>query len=380
MESLKIVIISRAIFPMMAPRPLRATELAEELARQGHTVTLYGVLGSYDYRSFEKKYNISVKNLKSSSFTTFNSDSIVLIPLWKKMIIRLLHKLCEFPDILLCSRVFQALKKERDVDMLITVAVPYPIHWGATYAKTHLTNLKETVWISDCGDPYMGSPFVNHPFYFKYIEKWWCRSTDYITVPIEDARSAYYAEFRDKIRVIPQGFDFSSIILPKYVKNLIPHFAYSGMVYPQRRDPRVFLDYLCQLARPFKFVIYTKQPTVFTPYIKYLKGKIEIRPYIPHKELIKELSQMNFLLNIKNESSVQQPSKLIDYYLAKRPIIEITSSFKEESAFDEFMNGNYTNSLICPDIESYNVVTVASKFIDLYKEHQYVKKIKGINK
>ena len=370
MKPLKIVIISRAIFPLIAPRPLRATELAKELARQGHHVTLYGVLGLYDYSFFEKECNVKIKDLKSSSFTVINSDGKLAIPFWEKMIIRLLNKWFEFPDILLCNRVFKALKKENSMDMLITVAIPYPIHWGATYAKLHLPNVKGATWVSDCGDPYMGSPFYKHPFYFKYIEKWWCRHTDYISIPVKDAQKAYYAEFRDKIRIIPQGFNFSYIILPNYIKNSIPHFAFSGSVYPQQRDPHVFLEYLCTLKQPFKFVVYTRQQKMFAPYTDRLKEKLEIRSYVPHERLINELSQMDFLLNIKNESSVQQPSKLIDYYLAKRPVLEITSSFKEENIFDEFMNENYTNSLICSNIEEYNIVNIARKFTDLYIEHQ----------
>lgn len=357
---------------MMAPRPLRATELAKELAHQGHNVTLYGVLGLYDYRFFEKEYNIKVKDLKSSFFTVVNSDGNVSIHLYKKLINSLLHKWFEFPDILMCNHVFKALKNESNIDLLITVAIPYPIHWGATYAIHRLARMKDTTWVSDCGDPYMGSDFYKPPFYFKYIEKWWCRNTNYISIPIENAQEAYYAEFRNKIRIIPNGFNFSNIILPKYKKNLIPHFAFSGSVYNQRRDPHVFLKYLCKLKQPFKFIVYTRQSQVFTPYIEYLKEKLEIRTYVPHEQLIKELSQMDFLLNIKNESSIQLPSKLIDYFLSQRPIIEITSSFKEESIFDEFMNGNYANNLICPNIEQYNIANVARKFTDLYREHKSI--------
>ncbi len=44
------------------------------------------------------------------------------------------------------------------------------------------------------------------------------QKVNYITVPIEEAREAYYEEFRNKIRVIPQGFDFSDVQLAKYEK------------------------------------------------------------------------------------------------------------------------------------------------------------------
>ncbi len=55
--------------------------------------------------------------------------------------------------------------------------------------------------------------------FLKPIEKFWCKQTDYIVIPIENGKAGYYEEFRDKIAVIPQGIDFSGVILDKYVKN-----------------------------------------------------------------------------------------------------------------------------------------------------------------
>lgn len=45
----------------------------------------------------------------------------------------------------------------------------------------------------------------------KPIEKFWCKQTDYIVIPVENGKAGYYEEFRDKIAVIPQGIDFSGL-------------------------------------------------------------------------------------------------------------------------------------------------------------------------
>jgi hypothetical protein len=369
MKPLNIIIISAFLYPRICPRSLRATELAKELARQGHKVTLYGALPKFDYSDFEKRYNIKIKDIQFPFFSRLNSGAKISSSLKQNYFISKFRSLTMYPEILLIKKIQNVLKHERSIDLLITIALPYPIHWGATYFRSWFKDkMKNTVWISDCGDPFMGSPFSKHPFYFKYLEQWWCRETDYITVPVEEAKNGYYKEFHEKIRVIPQGFNFSDIELSAYIECEIPHFAYSGMVYPQVRDPRPFLEYLCTLNYLFKFIVYTNKPEMFYPYVDRLADKLEIRFYIPHSELIKELSKMDFLINIKNESSVQQPSKLIDYYLAKRPILPITSIFKEKELFEKFIAGDYEGQMICTNISDYDIINVATKFLKLYQK------------
>lgn len=362
----KILIISRSIHPNLSPRAHRATELAKELARQGHDVTLAAVLGKYDYTQFTIDTGIKICDLGMSKFEWNSSDPEQKnISLWRKAIVFLLRKWLAFPDILVGKRTARFLKDCGHFDRLVTVAVPYPIHWGATYAKRHYENLKDTVWISDCGDPFMGNPIGSHPFYFKYVEKWWCRTTNFISVPTELAIDGYYPEFRDKIRVIPQGFVFDDSLVAEYKKNDVPTFAYSGMVYPQKRDPRKFLDYLVERGGDFKFVVYTNNPAMFEPYKAPLGDKLEFRPYVPHDQLIHELSKMDFVVNIRNESTVQVPSKLIDYYLTHRPILEITSAFDEAETFEAFCKEDYRGQTLIDHPERYNITNVAKAFASL---------------
>src|SRR5690606_30622624 len=103
-------------------------------------------------------------------------------------------------------------------------------------------------WIADCGDPFMGNKFRTRAFYFKYVEKWFCRKADFLSVPIEGAIQAYYPEFKEKIKVIPQGFNFKDFAIPESVpNNPLPTFIYAGTFYPGLRDPTSFLEYLATL-------------------------------------------------------------------------------------------------------------------------------------
>jgi len=70
----KVVIISRAIYPHQSPRPMRATELAKEFVRQGYDVTLYGLLGKFNYQNFIEKTGVTIKSLGNPIFSKQNSD------------------------------------------------------------------------------------------------------------------------------------------------------------------------------------------------------------------------------------------------------------------------------------------------------------------
>lgn len=364
---MKIVVISRCIYPHQAPRSFRATELAKFFAKQGHEVILYGSLGDYDYSDFTSSTGVKVKSLGTLRFSTLNSNSYVRNNYIDKVMKTLFGRLLEFPDIELAFKVNHVLRKELGIDLLVTVAIPYPIHWGAAWAKKCMGAGFAKVWISDCGDAYVNNPVgPPKPFYFKYIEDFWGRQTDFVTFPI-DTPFDFLPSAQKKFRVIPQGFDFSNIrIAEHFHEGNIIQFAYAGATYPGYRDPSRLLEYLSSRTDiPFRFIVYTKAKAHFKNYQDALGDKLVLRDYIPREELIYELSKMDFLINIKNDSAVQSPSKLIDYYLTKRPILDITSAFKEKQNLDEFLFRNYTHQHEKRDISIFDINRVGQQFLDL---------------
>lgn len=366
--SKKIVVISYATYPGISPRNFRTDELTKELARQGHDVTLYILEGGYNYEDYEKKTNIKVASLGHTHFFKFNHDSGVTQKLPAKVIRKILGNYLEFPNIELVFNTYNALRKETDIDLLITVAAPHPLHWGAAVFRViNSDRLKNTVWVADCGDPYMGNAFHKKPFYFKYLEKLFSNKADFISIPIEEAREAYYPEFSEKIKVIPQGFNFEDVkIEGNYKKNKIPSFIYAGIFYPKIRDPRPLLDYLLTLDKDFHFSIYTKTPKILEVYIDKFRGKLSVFGYIPRIKLIDELSKADFLLNLENPSGKQSPSKLIDYSLSGRPILSIdTNKEIDKGLIDSFLDANYNDRTVLDNMENFNIKNVANRFIKL---------------
>lgn len=352
---------------MQSPRSFRSTELAKELVRQGHSVTVYALLGNYDYTLFQKETGIMINSLGESKWGNVDSTGWYVRNMLTAICNRLFSKLLYFPYVELMWKTKKVVLREwRNYDCMITIAFPHSIHWGAALAKGARSHFIK--WISDCGDPFMGDKMNKVPKYFKYIEKYWCRRTDYITVPLEGAIKAYYPEFRDKIRVIPQGFNLDEINNISYEGNDVPTFAFTGKVYPGTRDPRAFLGFLTHLDRDYRFVVYTNAKGYFEPYKKLLGDKLEINGYIPRRDLLMVLGKMDFLVNIVNDSDTQSPSKLIDYALAKRPIIDVSSLFIEKDIFISFLDGNYDGRHADIDISQYDIKRVTNSFVSLAKK------------
>ena len=362
---MKIVIISYVCFPNICPRSWRATELAKEFARNGHEVVLYAVLGKYNYSKFKDETHVNIKNLGKLFLTTETSDGRgEKLNLGGRIINYCFGKLFWLPERELVPKVKDAIKKEGNIDCLITIAFPHIIHYA-----TSLSDLQHVhTWIADCGDPFTLNPMTHFPPYYKKYEERWCEKCDFITVPIEDARNGYYPQYRSKIKVIPQGFDFSKNKICEYSKNKILTFAYAGITYKGTRDPTAFLKYLNSCSYDFRFFVYGRF-SIFEDYKNILGNKLIYKGNIPREQLITELSQMDFLINIKNTSGVQQPSKLIDYKISNRPILTISSNFdnEEKQIFCEFLHGNYEHQQIVNNIEQYNIINVANEFLKLVK-------------
>ncbi len=363
---MKIVLIARTIYPHLTPRAFRTTELAKQLAKMGHDVTVCAVLGDYDYSEFERTTGVKVHPIKMH-FSIVNSDGKSRYNIFDKIAYHALHRWMEYPNIEFVWKVPALLKEIGHIDLLITIAYPHPIHWGAAWAKKKNPETFPKKWISDCGDPFIGNGAGKRPpFYFERVERFWTKQTDFITIPIEEGRVGYLDCAQEKIRIIPQGFDFSTVRINRNFKyNDIPHFAYAGSIYPGLRDPSNFLKYLCSSEQPFIFTVYTNNKQFYAPFKEQLGDKLILNSYKPREELIYELSNQDFLINIQNPNAVQSPSKLIDYFLSKRPILDITTSFNEQKDFKRFLKRDYNYRYVEIDVEQYNIINVAKQFLSL---------------
>jgi glycosyltransferase involved in cell wall biosynthesis len=367
-EKKKILIVTRAFYPGNSPRAHRATELAKELSRQGHAVSVLAPK-AHELEDFASTYSITLLDLGEPTWPDVPAVWRGQPNLFLRGLRAFLVKFLSYPALGWTFRVANRLPAERAYDGMISIAAPHSVHWGVALASV-LRRKPAVTWIADCGDPFMGmenSGFYTHPaFYFRWVEKMFCRAADWITVPTEGAKQGYYREFQDKLAVIPQGFRFEDYEHLRGTKREsgLPRFVYAGGVIPGKRDPRVLIEFLRNCDTEFEFHIFTRQGDILQP---CLRGdpRIFLHEFVPRDKLLPQLASMDFLVNFENVGSIQTPSKLIDYWLCGRPVLSLRSYDLDASLVDQFLEGDYRNALVIDRPEQYGIENVVDRFMAL---------------
>lgn len=378
MNKQKIIIVSRSFYPENSPRSLRTTELVKEFARQGHEVTLLTLKNDQHHESFEAEHGVTIKDFGPLKFSPVELDgSSGFTRIIKRVLRRGLLQLFEYPDIELMYRVKKALQKESGYDLLISIAVPYPIHWGVAWARREENPIAET-WVADCGDPYYGleNDSFNKLFYFAWVEKWFCRKADFITIPFEGGESAYFEEFHSKIKVIPQGLSFPLEINGEQYsnnENETVTFAYFGNIQSYLHYAEPFLEKLNTVEKDFKFIVYTQNKELFREKLDHqtLK-KCELNSYVEREKLLSRLSSVDFLIHFPYRKDSQKSLKLIDYNFLRKPILEYKNDHFSDEVFREFLEFNFENKRDFEDYEKYKIENVSASFIELLQNNRHL--------
>lgn len=367
---MKIHILTGHFAPQLHPRAFRASELAIEMARRGHDVTVTNLttIEGADYEKYSCTTGVKVHNLGLYTLTKEGLESVSNSKLYhlKRFCIDYFFAGALFKQ---SSVIVERLSIDQDTDAVISLSTPFMnILAISKYVRKHGKNF---VTIADSGDPFYYSKQSSKAPWFYYVEKDAYKAYDYLTIPTENAIPLYSPLIDEKkIRIVPQGFRMDNLNLYKGEFDGPIRMAYAGVFYWDIRNPEFLFSYLNGLQVDFELNLFMRNRDALVDELleKYpnVKDRVIIKS-LPHDELIYELSRMHFLINIENKSNTQMPSKLIDYGMTSRPIFSCNGANFSADKFDSFLKGDYSDAYKI-DIQKYNIVNIANQFEELIKE------------
>lgn len=372
-KNIRILIVSRWCTPAKNPRAFRTASLIKEAVSRGYDMDIFIPEGSDVSLEGDgvRIHYVPVGMIDTKKNTTKKTNRIDLVGRIRTVFT---YFFGDGPKTLLYSiRMLQKLFQQvryKNYDMLISISYPFYIHIVASFFCG--INKKIKLRIADCGDPFYSNPSSPKAFYLKYIERLILRQFDYITIPEHVALPAYqHCDIDDRIRVVHQGFRIVDVDKDAYRKNTPCTFCYAGVFYKKIRNPEFFFQWLTRIDCDFCFVVYAL-PDAYTvnllmKYKDVLKEKLHIRDAVDREELIFSMAKMDFLINFNNENSTQQPSKLIDYAMSRRPILSFNRQTFRPEVFQAFLTGDYREQYHV-DLEQYDIRRVVDQFEALFHE------------
>ncbi|WP_373999508.1 hypothetical protein [Bdellovibrio bacteriovorus] len=370
----KVLVITYHFLPEITPRAFRAFELASELSENYEVEVISPVasfLGSEKFR-----YIAVPRGIKQ--VTTYNTakPSMAHSGKLKEILRYILHFF--LPGGLSSLFAYSVLKNrsrlQKKYDAVISIGLPIAPHIAAFFLK-RCFGITENL-ILDYGDPFSKNPKSKWSPLNHIVDKLALNSANHVAVPVPNAVPAFKGLVSEqKIHIIPQGLKISDIALKPYKKNEIPTCAYAGLFYERIRDPEAFFAKILSSNFDFRFLVYTNLdiPENKSLVEKYknmdIYDRLEIHQSIPRDQCIQLLASCDFIVNFTNDSATQNPSKLIDYSLANRPILNVNSLNDDGTHFEEFIRGDYENAFPAIDLTEYDIRVVGKRFSELIENN-----------
>ncbi len=290
------------------------------------------------------------KNISPAKNSSFVSRVFITVAkhiyanTWKKIYWPDYACLWYFPSL----RKTRKLLASRDYDGVISVSHPFTGHLVGLKTKKQFP---KTRWIADIGDPFCflnNTPVNNARLYrnLNYrIEKKVFAYADAIAVTTTPAMREYSKLFPDKsskIQVIPP-----LAFLPEtkvqdplvFSKSHKIRLIFIGTLYKTIRNPAFLLKLFSKLLRTelkdkielHFFGDINDCSSVFDEYRMLINDKIFIHGTVPHEKVFYIINQADILVNIGNDTLYQLPSKLVEYMLANKPILNIVKTETDPS-------------------------------------------------
>ena len=362
-----ILIVSFQYWPALSARSFRWTALAERWASEGREVQVV-CARSPDRPVFETVRGVHVHRVGPAWVESLRGAAKPaggraeadrgVIRRMATAAARTIWHAVYWPDTS-CTWYFAARAKARELiaakapQALVTVSPTFTaVAVGRSLAREAG---REFHWLIDLGDPFSFSdeaPPNNFRLYRRLntrFERSCFARADSISVTTSETRDRYAALFpesADKIAVIPPLVEFPEGGGPTAPPRRPDRrrLVFLGRLYPSIRRPDYLLGLFASLAdapggERYELHFFGDSwqcEADFAPHKRILGRSLFVHGPVPRERAIAEMYSADVLVNIGNDTRYQLPSKIVEYAMTGRPILNIVPRPDDSSA--DFLN------------------------------------------
>ena len=336
--ALRLLAISWAMPPLLAPRALQVPRLLSALSDAGWQVTVLHADEEFADRGFSRDSEPG-----GVLGERYHSVQVGLPrPLGRLGLYRLLRRFRLDETLWERLAALEAGRRLRrtDFDVMLTFAQP----WSDHRIGLRIRRRRPIPWVAHFSDPWVDNPFLTERERQRLPEQ---RRQEEAVIRLADAvvfttdytrelvMRKYPAAWREKTFVVPHAFDPDlAASIPKAASGARLRLVYAGNFYGGR-TPVPLLEALAELNRSRPLREELEVLFVGAGNERYARmaaqwglGEIaQFRPSVSFLESLRLAAQADVLLAIdapSAEASVFLPSKLIDYLMFAKPILGIT--------------------------------------------------------
>ena len=365
-----LLIVSFSYSPMLNPRAFRWTALAEEFARRGvrvHVVcswqpglasneTVNGVEIHRVGNHFVERSRAFLARYRRRGFPSeIESTLKVSGPPFAAKLIRWVWRKTAWPDTT-CVWYYAALNKVNA--LLLSMPKATVVTVSPTFTSTLIGNNvarkgKSGRWVLDLGDPFslaIESPANNFFLYGALnarVERALFNSASAVTLTNSSVQRKYrelYPECAKKLFVIPPLLPVMQAVPPKKTK-AIPgvdaaiELIYVGSLYKSLRRPDYMLELFIQLTKSVPsrrielhfFGDTNECNDAFNSYRDQIGKTIFLHGHVTREQAFEAIANADVVINLGNTNYCQLPSKLVEYMVLEKPILNITQTDADPS-------------------------------------------------
>lgn len=335
---LRLLAVSWAMPPLLAPRALQVPRLLTALGEAGWQVTVLHADARFAGSGYPRDADLA--RLVGEAYQAERVGlPRVLDGAWAYRCL-LRGRLDEAVWERLAARRARDRLRRAPFDLMLTFAQP----WSDHRIGLGIRRRREIPWVAHFSDPWVDNPLLSErdrgrlPEWRKQEEAV-IRLADAVVFTTDYARELvmrkYPQAWRERAFVVPHGFDSGLLTrIPPADSHPRLLMVYTGNFYG-RRTPLPLLEALAELDRRRPLCGEIQVLLVGAGGESYsraaaergLAGVVEFRPSVPLLESLALARQADVLLVIdapSEEASAFLPSKLIDYLMFEKPILGIT--------------------------------------------------------